>query len=399
MAGALANLQVLELARSSAAPFCTKLLAGCGAEVIKIEPPGVGDPTRTMGPFKDDVPHPEKSVLFLHLNTSKKSITLDPASETGKVILLRLIQDTDILVEDLGPQDLADMGLDYPSLERINPRLIMASISFFGQTGPYRDYRANELTGFAMGGYMHITGHPDREPVKAAGNVGQYQGGLHAVVGIMAALLYRSTHGVGQHIDVSTTESLAFSTNAMGDWLNHGQVQRRVGNRNASPNPRALYPSTFLPCKDGWIHAHHAPTDFTLLAVLMEEPRLASPEIVESPRGHADLMDELCLPWLSRYDKFEVVRRAQELRHPFTEVLDILEVLQDPQHEARGYFVEVEHPVAGAIKQPGAPFRASGTPWQTTAAPLLGQHNEAVYCQRLGYSKEDLVRLRELGVI
>ena len=399
MAGALANLRVLELARSVAAPFCTKLLAGCGAEVIKVEPPGQGDPARTTGPFKNDVPHPEQSALFLHLNTSKKSITLDPASETGRAILLRLVEDADILVEDLGPKALADLRLDYPSLEQINPRLIMASISFFGQTGPYRDYLANELTGFAMGGYMYITGHPDREPVKAAGNVGQYQGGLHAAVGVMAALLYRNLHGVGQQIDVSITESLGFSTYATGAWLNHGEVQHRVGNRLASNNPQALYPSTFLPCKDGWIHAHHAPTDFTLLALLMEEPRLASPEIVAEPRGHADLMDELCLPWLSRYDKFEVVRRAQELRHPFTEVLDISEVLQDPQHEARGYFVEVEHPVAGAIKQPGAPFRASGTPWQTTAAPLLGEHNEAVYCQRLGYTKEDLVRLRQLGII
>ena len=399
MAGALANLRVLELARSVAAPFCTKLLAGCGAEVIKVEPPGQGDPASTTGPFKNDVPHPEQSALFLHLNTSKKSITLDPSSETGRAILLRLVEDADILVEDLGPKALADLRLDYPSLEQINPRLIMASISFFGQTGPYRDYLANELTGFAMGGYMYITGHPDREPVKAAGNVGQYQGGLHAAVGVMAALLYRNLHGVGQQIDVSITEALAFSTYATGDWLNHGQVQRRVGNRNASPNPRALYPSTFLPCHDGWVHAHHAPTDFTLLALLMEEPRLASPEIVAEPRGHADLMDELCLPWLSRYDKFEVVRRAQELRHPFTEVLDIQEVLRDPQHEARDYFVEVEHPVAGTIKQPGAPFRSDATPWQMVPAPLLGQHNEAVYCQRLGYSREDLVRLRELGII
>lgn len=399
MEGALSNLRALELSQFLAAPFCGKLLAGAGADVIKVEPPATGEPSRAMGPFKDDVPHPETGAAHLFLNTGKRSITLDPATETGRSLLLRLIEQADILVTDYNPQRLTDLGLDYASLEQVNPRLIMAPISFFGQTGPYRDYRASELTGFAMSGYMYITGHPDREPVKAAGNIGQYAGGLQAAVGIMGALLYRNTHGVGQMVDVSITEALCFMTGSLVTWLNLGEVFKRVGNRLPSTNPRALYPSTFLPCKDGWVHAHHAPADFTLLAVLMEEPRLADPEIVAEPRGHADLMDELCLPWLSRYDKFEVVERAQELRHPFTEVLDIPEVLQDPQHLARNYIVEVEHPVAGPTRMPGAPFQAKGTPWRIGRAPLLGEHNEAVYCRELGYSRQELALLRERGVV
>jgi crotonobetainyl-CoA:carnitine CoA-transferase CaiB-like acyl-CoA transferase len=396
-AGALSDLKVLELNRFAAAPYCTKFLAGCGADVVKVEPTS-GDPIRALGPFKDGVPNQETGASFLFLNTGKKSITLDIAVASGRKILFELIEQADVVVTDWEPALLEQERLGYATLEDIKPGLVMTAISFFGQTGPYRDYVANELIGFAMGGYMFITGHPGQPPLKTGGRVGQYQGGLHGAVGTMAAVVHRQLTGQGQLVDVSITESLAFESNALTRWHNTNLISYRDGNRLARGNPRGSYPATILPCKDGWVHVHDSPAGFDLLPVLMEEPKLAQPEIEAEPYGHADLIDELCKPWLSRYNKFEVVRRAQEMRHPFAEVLDIPEVLADPQHAARGYIVEVDHPVAGVTKQPGALLHASETPWQTRRAPLLGEHNAEVL-GGLGYTSSDLAILRERGVI
>lgn len=214
--------------------------------------------------------------------------------------------------------------------------------------------------------------------------------------------MYRQLTGLGQLVDVSITESLSFEADAADKWMNQKLMSNRVGNRQVRGNAQGTYPAQTLPCKDGWVHVHHARDlrpGFKLLAEVIGEPRLNDPEVVDAPYGHADLIDELFLPWLSRNDKFEVVRQAQAARHPFMEVLDIQEVLADPQHAARGYFVEVDHPVVGRMTQLGAPLRASETPWETQRSPLLGEHNEEVYCGRLGYTSQELSRLRERGVI
>ena len=397
-AGALAGLRVLELNHFAAAPYCTKLLAGSGAQVIKIEPP-TGDPLRAVAPFKNGVTHPETGATHLFLNAGKQSVTLDAVTGEGRSLLLRLIEQADVLVTDWEPALLDSRALDYAALERVNPRLVMTAISFFGRTGPYRDYVANELIGFAMGGYQFITGQPCRPPVKVGGNVGQYQGGLHAVTGTMAAVLHQQFTGQGQLVDVSISEALAFAAGAMTRWMNTGALSRRTGNRADRDKPQALYPSTTLPCKDGWVHVHAAPSGFELLPVLMEEPRLADPAIAAAPFGHADLIDELCAPWLSRHTRAEAVALAQELRHPFAEVLDIPEVLADPQHAARGYLVDVEHPVAGTVRQPGAPYVSTETPWETRRAPLLGEHTNTVLSELLGCTPDDLRALRERRVI
>ncbi len=396
--GALDGLRVLELNRFAAAPYCGKFLASCGAEVIKVEPPD-GDPIRRQGPFKDDVPNPETGATFLFLNTGKKSVTLDPTAPTGRDILVDLLSKADVLLTDWEPALLDRYGLDYATLEQINPRLILTSISFFGQTGPYRDFVANELVGQALGGYLYITGHPGQPPVKICGNVGQYQGGLHGAVGTMTAILQRDIDDRGQLVDVSITEALAFETTSVTRWLNTGNVMPRDGNRLARGNATGLYPATVLPCKDGWVHVHEGHGRSDMLALLMEEPRIVAPEVMAEPYGHADLIDELCAPWLSQHDKFEVVERAQELRLPFAEVLDIPEVMQDEQHAARGYIAEVDHPVAGLHRQPGFLFQASETPWQTSRAPLLGEHNASIYADLLGYDADDLRVLRERNVI
>ncbi len=185
---ALSDIRILDLTRYISGPYCTKLFADFGADVVKIEKPGEGDPARRMGPFFQDDPDPEKSGLFLHLNTNKRSVTLNLKSQAGKRILKELAKDVDILVENFSPRVMPALGLDYETLESINPRLVMASISNFGQTGPYRDFKASELIIYGMGGAMCTTGLGDCEPVKKGLNVIQYQGGNMAAAATMTAL-------------------------------------------------------------------------------------------------------------------------------------------------------------------------------------------------------------------
>ena len=398
MNGMLSDLLVLELGQDVAGPFCGKLLAGLGAEVIKIEPRG-GEPARMAGPFKDDDPHPEKSGRFLHLNGGKKSITLDLSSPSGRKLFLRLAQQADILVENLGPGALAAWGLPYDVIAKANPRLVIVAITYLGQDGPYRDYKVSELGAFALSGYMYLTGDPEREPVKPSFDLSQYQGGVHAATGAMAALMWQDAADTGQLVDVAVVESTCFAHGSLSPNLNLGHTYKRAGSRNLNRHPHFQYPSVTLPCKQGHVHVHFAPTDPALLGVLMEDERLSDPALWAEPMGNADRFDELCLPWLSRYEKFEVVQRAQELRHPFTPVLNVGELFQDEQLLAREMFVDLEHPIAGTVAHVGPPLRSDETAWRMDRAPLLGEHNAAVYCERLGMTKEDLVILSETGVI
>ena len=399
MEGALEGVAVLDASEGVAGGYCTKLLAGLGAEVIKVERPRGGDPVRHVPPFKDDVPHDETSTLHLHLSMGKKSVTLDPTTETGRSLLRRLIDQADVFVESYSALDASRCGLDYETLASSRPGLIGTSVTYFGKTGPHAGYQATELIAYAAGGYAYLTGLPDREPIKAGGSQAEYQGGLHAALATVAALCLRDVTGQGDFLDVSIAEAICYAHAGMSAYLNQGVVYQRRGARLLSDAPRYMYPSTILPCKDGFLHVHYAPADPALLGVLTENPRLSDPELWETPRAHAEEIDELVTEWLSRYDRGEAVRRAQELRHPWTEVLDPSDLVADPQFRARGFFVELDHPAVGRFEHLGAPLLMSETPWRTARAPLLGEHNEDVYCGRLGLSKADLGVLREAGVI
>ena len=201
--GALDDVKVLDLSTDVAGPYCTKILAEYGADVIKVEEPGLGDITRREGPFPNDEPDPEKSGLFLFLNTNKKGVTLNLKVSAGIKILKELIQDADILVESFPPGTMASLGLDYETLEKINPKLIMASITDFGQSGPYRDYQATDIIHYALGGFSNLSGNCDREPVQHALNQAQFMTARNAHVAILAALYFQRETGTGQYIDVS----------------------------------------------------------------------------------------------------------------------------------------------------------------------------------------------------
>lgn len=231
---ALSHLRVVELCNLVSGPYCTKLMADLGAEVIKIEPPGTGDSARRRGPFLRDNPHPELSGLFLHMNTNKLGITLDIRTAAGRTIFKELLKQADILVEDNPPAVMEELGLTYEDLEPVNPRLIMTSITPFGQTGPYRDFRACELVSFHAGGEGYLlpihSPYPDREPVKAGSNFGDCACGLSASLATLSAAFAAAVTGVGQHIDISKQDVLmSLVQNHVCTYANLGEIHARVG--------------------------------------------------------------------------------------------------------------------------------------------------------------------------
>ncbi len=393
---ALSGLTVLDLSENISGPYSTKLLADYGAEVIKIERPGEGDPARNMGSFPGDEPHREKSGIFLFLNSNKKGITLNLSDKSGIAIFEKLIQGADILVENFGPGVMASLGLDRQSLAEINPSLIMTSISYFGQGGPYRDYEGSDIIAQAMGGLMHMTGEPEREPLKPPGSQAEFQAGLNAAVATLTALYFRDQTGEGQYIDVSVQEAVASILEAaVATYSYSGFIRGRLGSRH-----HLQCPSRTMRCRDGWIHVQ-AGANWDHFAAFLQAPRLMEPRLASILRYHyADEVEGLIQPWLMQHGAEEAFTSGQEWRIPFAMVLGIEELGEDPQYKARGFFQEIDHPVAGRLAYPGAPFRMSQTPWRTCRpAPLLGEHNEEIYVGRLGFTDEDLARLRQNGVI
>ncbi len=396
---ALHGIRVLDLSEDVSGPYCAKMLAAFGAEVIKIEKPGSGDSARSVGPFPGDIPHPEKSGLFLYLNTAKKSVTLNLESDTGREIFLNLVRASDILVENYQPRVMPGLGLDFASLTRHNPRLVMTSITGFGQSGPYRDYRMKSIVGYALGGHQYINGEPDREPLQGSGPQPEYQGGLHGFFGTLAALYSREDTDQGQWVDVSIMECMAgFHQFTIIRYTYGGNIKTRSGNRYESNHPITIYP-----CKDGHVAlSASSPQQQELLYSLVGMPELLADPRFATPLdrlANADELDALLMPWFQERTRDELFNTCSQWRVPCAPVTSPGELLNDPHFQVREFWVEVDHPRAGRLTYPGAPFRMSETPWQTGRAPLLGEHNEEVYGQLLGYDNDDLVRLREGGVI
>lgn len=396
----LSGIKVLDLTWYIAGPYCTKLLADYGADVVKIEKPDGGDPARHLGPFLDDEPHPEKSGLFLHLNTNKRGITLNLKSETGKKIFRDLVKGVNILVESFNPRVMPSLGLEYEVLEKINPMLVMTSISDFGQTGPYRDFKGSELIYQGFGGGMYLMGLNDREPTKKSGNVTQYQTGAIAALATLIAYYGANICGYGDHIDVNGIRAEIISVdqknNMMTTYQYTGHTAHRVQN---------MRPSVY-PCKDGYVTltGYGLPLFFPAIARLLglssdEIAEWGKIEIMTNPKKQAEFREQYILPWVLVRTAKEVVEQGQAAGVMTVPFNSIDGVLHDPHLREREFWAEIDHPVAGRITYPGAPFRMSEGGWQIRRpAPRLGQHNEEVYFE-LGYTKEDLIILRQTGVI
>lgn len=397
--GALSDLKVLDLGHCISGPYCACLLAGYGAEVIKVEPPGEGDPARRMGPFLRDEPHPERSGLYLYLNTRKKSVTLNLGTTAGANIFKQLVKDTDVLVENFPPRVMPGLGLSYAALKEINPRLVMVSITTFGQTGPYRDFKSTNLTSFAMGGQMMITGEPDREPLKNAGDQAEYQAGLYGFTAAAIASYGAKITGQGQHVDVSAMECM--SSSLEGSLPTTSYIGGDKHNRHRMGSQLTAIMGVY-PCRDGHVIVHANPREWPKVAESIDRPELTEDERFSTflvRHEHNDELVATIMGWTTEHDKMEIYDRAARMRTPWAPVLNTRELFDSPQYKARGFFVEITHPETGPLMYPGAPFKMSEAPWQAERAPLLGEHNEEIYCDRLGYTREELAQLRSQGVI
>ena len=397
----LSDVKVLDLTWHIAGPYCTKLLADYGAEVIKVERPGAGDPARSLGPFLGDDPHPEKSGLFLHLNTNKRGITLNLKSSTGKKMFKELVKDVDILVESFSPGVMERLGLGYEELEKINPKLVMTSISNFGQSGPYRDFKASDIILYGMGGEMYDTGIPERHPLKKGGTVIQYQGGNHAAAATMVALFASRLQGIGQQVDISIFETQMGSIDRRMSYLINYQYNKEISPRFGGQGLGIPYGT--YPCKGGYFDLAGGLAFWPRVVQMLERPDLLNDPRFATGEGQArpecrEEFDAIFLPWLMQRTNRECVQAGQKAGVLCATVSSMEDLLNDPHWGAREFWVDIEHPVAGKLTYPSGPIRME-TPFQIRRpAPLLGQHNEEVYGE-LGYSRDDLVKLRERGVI
>jgi crotonobetainyl-CoA:carnitine CoA-transferase CaiB-like acyl-CoA transferase len=402
MPSALEGMRVVDLTHHIVGPFATKLLADYGADVVKVERPDGGDAARRLGPFFGDVPDDEGSGLFLQLNTNKRSITLNLKHREGREILLQLVGDADVLVESFAPRVMPSLGLDYETLHRANPRLVVASISNFGQSGPYRDYKMSEITAYALGGTMATTGLPHREPVKLALTVMQIYAGMVCATAVTGAYLGSKWHGTGQHVDLAishlmaTNQDRALMATAAYQYL--GAMGQRSGGNRVDITPASAYP-----CADGYVQMFALVQSWPAACNLIERPDLIEdPHFAENRTGNAEVkaeFEEIFLEWLSRHGKQEIMERAQSLGYICGAGNAMEDTFGDLQLNSRGFFVEIDHPATGPLRYPGAPAHMSATPWRAGRAPLLGEHTEAVLTERLGYDEDELKRLREEEVV
>jgi crotonobetainyl-CoA:carnitine CoA-transferase CaiB-like acyl-CoA transferase len=372
----LTQLQVLDLCRDLAGSYCGRLFAGMGASVVKVEPPG-GDPMRSASPFRHGKPSLEAGGLFLHLNAGKRGVTLDLESDSGRDLLLGLVAKSDVVIESFPPGRMHSLGLGYDHLKAANPGVVLVSISPFGQTGPYRDYRATEIGLRAISGEMYLAGQPS-QPLKKGGNVGQYLGGLNGFIGAMGAVFQREATGEGRHVDVSITESLASIV---------GQALREQAAWNFIPGRRQGglgWPNNIYPCKDGYMMTFTAygvgDAWWRPFAELIsgDDPRdvPASPPRDEMAQKE---WDDLFKAWLAKHTRREAHREAQKKGLAFGYLATAEDIMGSAQLGHRGFLKQQDHPVAGRHTLMHLPFLVDGERFPVDRAPLLGEHNDYVF--------------------
>jgi crotonobetainyl-CoA:carnitine CoA-transferase CaiB-like acyl-CoA transferase len=383
---ALSHLRVLELAEGIAGPYCTKLMAGFGAEVIKVERPITGDRTRASGPFSENQPGAERSIPFLWLNTGKKSITLDASRPEGIAAIKDLVQLIEVVVIDWSPRSRATAGLDHSALLAVNPQLVVVSVTPFGLTGPYRDFEADEITYYAMSGSMYVTGDPARAPLVTRPAICQYTAGMHAYIAALLALFRRTKTGEGEHVDLSIQESAMENIEVvLAEQLHANKTAKR---RN---DEHVLVPWQIHPCKDGYAAIVGGPMRNWLKAVdLFEEPLLLTDKYRHMARRmqHRDEVASLMRPWLSRHTREEVYRIGQAGGLAFGFLASLDEAFHSPQHKGRDFLVSIDHPVVGKHRYCGPPFRLAEA-WRSERAPLLGEHNNEIL-GRLGRQRSSV---------
>jgi crotonobetainyl-CoA:carnitine CoA-transferase CaiB-like acyl-CoA transferase len=397
MSQALSGIRVLDFTRMLAGPFCTVILQELGAEVIKLEFRESGDAVRTIPPITEG----GEGYTFMVVNRGKKSITLDPRSSEGHKIALDLAAKCDILVENFAPGVMKKLGLNYDEVLKVNPKIIYCSMSGYGQDGPSANKPAFDMIAQAMGGMMSLTGFPDSPPTKCGPSVADMGGGLYADVAILAALHYREKTGEGQFLDISMQDCIWAMTTpeAAGAYFIEGRKPNRIGNEYQNIVPWNAYPAS-----DGFVIICIVTVGhFQKFAELMGRPDLISdPESLPlvSRVQHRAKHNAAVVEWVKDKTVAEVLKLMCAAGLPAAPVLDLVQVANDPQIAHREMVVEVNQLLSGPVKMPGSVFKMSKTPGNPrNPSPFLGEHNNEVYSELLGYSEEKVAELMEKEVI
>ncbi len=407
MPGALSHIRVLDLSRVLAGPWAGQILADLGAEVIKVERPGVGDDTRGWGPpyAKDEQgADTSESAYYLSANRNKKSVTIDIAQPEGQKLVRDLAAESDIVLENFKSGGLKRYGLDYASLSEINPKLIWCSITGFGQTGPYAARAGYDFLIQGMGGLMSVTGHPDDEPgggpMKAGVALSDLTAGLYATIAVLAALSHRDVSQTGQHIDLALLDvQVACLANQSLNYLTSGVAPGRRG--NAHPN---VVPYQDFPTADSdMILAVGNDAQFARLCQVIEHPEWAQDERFATNAARVQHRETL-VPLLRQATVMrttnEWVALLEDAGVPCGPINDVAQVFADPHVQARGLAFDLPHPLAGTVPQVASPIRLSKTPPEYRhAPPTLGQHNHDVLSGVLGLDAAAIERLAEDKVI
>ncbi len=410
--GPLSGLRVLELADEKG-QFCGKLMADLGADVIKIEPTG-GESTRKVGPFLDDIPHRERSLSFWHYNTSKRGITLNLETEDGRDLFRRLAATADIILETFAAGYLPSLDLGYQNLHESNPRLIMCSLTPFGQTGPWRDFLAGDLLHLAAGGQMGCCGYdeedePEDIPIAPGGGNAWHMGSHYAYMAIIAALVHRTNTGRGQYIDASVHDACALTTEAhVNTYIYTGNVVSRQTGRHAAASPTT---KAQLRCKDGkYVNAGASRVTFRQFPALVEwmdsyglagdlmEERYKDPAVFSEGASH---INDVMANFVTHLTRDEVAHGGQERGFTWGAIRAPDELVDEGHLNDRGFWVEVPHPeLSRSFKYPGPAGIYNGSPWRISSrAPLIGEHNEEIYCVELALARTELAYLAEAGVV
>ncbi|MBM3222538.1 MAG: formyl-CoA transferase [Candidatus Tectomicrobia bacterium] len=399
MPQALSHIKVLDLTQFEAGPSTAMMLAFMGADVIKIEPPGKGEPGRSIRTERPGL----DSYYFLLYNANKRSLTLDLKQAQGRAIFLELVTKADVVVENLAPGTIERLGLGYEVLRQANPGLIFATIKGFGTYGPYSDYKSFDMIAQAAGGTYSVTGFPDMPPALPGPTIGDTGTGLHAALGILAAYIQRQQTGQGQRIEVAMQDAVVnFNRTAtMSHYITGTPAPRRS---NTSPT---AVPSGLYPCKPGgpndyvYIHTAHQHM-WTALCTAIARPDLLSDARFTTQAGRNQHVAELtaCLQaWTMAHTKHEAMETLGKAGVPAGATFDSLEVLNDPHLRAREMIVTVQHPERGAFTMPGSPIQMEASPREYTPAPLLGQHTDDILSTWLGYDAAQLAQLHTQGVV
>jgi len=394
--GALQGVRILDLTRVLAGPFCTMLLGDMGAEIIKIEEPGKGDDTRGYPPFLNGY-----SAYFTNLNRNKKSITLDLKKPEAKEIFLQLVKTVDVVIENYKPGTMEKLGLSYEKAKTVNPAIIYASISGFGQYGPYKDRPGYDIIGQVMGGLMSVSGWPDSPPTRSGTAMGDILGGLNCCIGILAALKSRDNTGVGQHVDVSLVDSVVSSMETIIQlYLVEGRIPSRIGNRY-----EFIYPYDSFEAADGWVVIGVGGDEvWKRFCKAIDRADLladASLAINKDRVANNQRLKGIVTEWTSVRTVDDIVELLLAHSVPCSPIYTVDKVVNDPHiAEAREMIVEMDHPIEGKMKVINCPIKFSDTkPTIRSTAPHLGEHTETVLQELLGMSKDEVARLKESGAL